>query len=147
VTRAEATRVMARLAATYPATTITEDVAAVWYETALHGITLELGEQVARRLAATDETAWLPQPARFNAVRRAVQADLEPPALTEGPRTRDQEATGVRMAAECRKVTAAWKRDRPAWARKGEPVQLRMPKDTGPLEDAIAYRNTHPRRP
>jgi hypothetical protein len=116
--RNQATGIMARLAATFPTTSITADVAEVWFNTCLESISYELGERVVQRLAETENDRRLPPPARFNAVRRAMQADDEPPAVGTGPRTRQQEANARRWLAECRKLTEAWRADRPAWADK-----------------------------
>jgi hypothetical protein len=106
--RKQATNVMARLAATFSATTITEDVAEIWYESALQGIDYDLGLRVARRLADTQSDPWLPTPARFSEVRRAVEADVDPARqLPSEPPNVARNLAGVRAARDALRAARA----------------------------------------
>lgn len=99
---------------------VTEDELELWYDTVLHATSAGIAGRAILRIVGED-THW-PTPARFNAVRRAVQADDEPTVLglEAGPQTDEERANVARWIALCREVVE--NRDkRPHWHGGPEP--------------------------
>lgn len=150
---------------------LTDDELELWFNTCLRSTDVRLAGRATLRIVSEDK--FWPTPARFNEIRRAIQADDEPPAsaLPSGPRTEQERANVARYIALCREIIK--QRDtRPHWHGGPDPcpvcgginpnlayerkraeqrhkrlraqAHLKPPKDPTVLDDAVAYRRSQP---
>lgn len=143
MTRKDAQKLLAVMAVAYTHE-VDEAEAQLWFDACLAHVDTRVANRAVLRIV-TEDKFW-PTPARFNEMRRAIQAADEPqPALETGPRTVAEEANSRRWLAECRNLLVAWRENPPEWARKGRSPQVKPPRDLSALDDARTYRQSQPR--
>lgn len=76
MTRTEAAFVLATFASAF-GREVDESAMELWYGSTLERCDPSVAARTIERIVAEDE--WFPTPARFNAVRRAVERGMEPP--------------------------------------------------------------------